>query len=120
MIGKQLVGAAVLTLSLVANGYAQYTSQTVEELKLMTDHELATEAALACAFKWIQLEGAEELVKMGALRQSKAEAEESKRNSEYFTRIGLVVRSRRGQDPSWLTALKASQSARDCQRVTIP
>jgi hypothetical protein len=99
-----------------------YPERSVEELKLMTTPELASEARGSCLDIVSSLEFAQKYSAQGkqfhdarfhdnAIKQYERVATDRR----YMERIGLVIRERHhGEMPSWFEAIAASKTKEDC------
>jgi hypothetical protein len=105
----------VLALPAVALGdMSVYRQKAIDELQLMTTHELAQEAAQVCAHTQLHAWGNRRSLSSPYPDLSRAVRESGHKVTllDYLRRIGLVVRAKEGREPRWL-ALVNTEARRD-------
>lgn len=113
-----VIGFIGLSLPCLAGRTAMYTERSVEELKLMTNPELAKEAWLVCRDILIKLESGRRYSASGAHHKASEKTYEAISGRQYLMRIGLVIWDKQGgQMPAWFEDISRATvggSKQDC------
>jgi hypothetical protein len=109
-----LIGLIGLSVSSIAGVASYYTERAVEELKLMTEPELAGEARLVCLDIASRLRMQKKYLELKAPSKAIQDSELGQRGRRYLERIGLVVRDRHhGQMPAWFEQVSRAPNSPD-------
>jgi hypothetical protein len=114
IMAATLISLAGLSASGIAGVDRSFIERSVEELKLMTEPELAGEARIVC----IDIMSFRRLAKMyiegGISHQAPEYSEMGRRGRPYLARIGLVVRDRHhGHMPVWFDQIGQALQGQD-------
>jgi hypothetical protein len=122
-MNKILILITALLLIITGTASAQntvlYPVRSADELKLMNEKELASEANGVCNDIVINIETANKLLDLGDAKDAGEMLENSEKGEQYLQRIGLVIRDRhKGKSPVWFKKMTKASTFVECDAAS--